>query len=117
MRGPIVARSAVTRSMDRHGAAELRPFVRGSSGPSGWGGGSRLHSLHTTHGRADAEAGRPTLLLRARRRLLLHQVLVVPRKVAFEAITLVARSRDAVALVRIDHELRVDAEAAQRLVH
>src|SRR5712692_1921983 len=50
------------------------------------------------------------------RRILLH-ILVIPRQVSFIAIANIARARDAVILVRIDDQLRVDAEAAQRLVH
>src|SRR5213593_4367164 len=58
-----------------------------------------------------------SLRLRARRRPPRLQILVVPRQVPLEPIALIARPRDAVVLVRIDHELRVDAEAAQRLIH
>src|ERR671933_585795 len=45
------------------------------------------------------------------------QEAVVPGQVALQAVDLVARRRQAVELVRVDDELRLDAEAAQRLVH
>src|SRR5215213_3551645 len=44
-------------------------------------------------------------------------VFVVPREVALPTIALITRSLNAVVLVRIDDELCVDAETAQRLVH
>src|SRR5204862_7985099 len=39
------------------------------------------------------------------------------REVALVSVPYVARARDAVELVRVDHQLGVDVEAAQRLVH
>src|SRR5262245_38053868 len=50
-----------------------------------------------------------------RRRLL--QVLVVPCQISLEPIADVTGPADAVILVGINHELRLDAETAQRLVH
>src|SRR5829696_531561 len=47
----------------------------------------------------------------------LLDVLLVPRQVSFHPIALITRSLNAVVLVRIDDQLRVDPEAAQRLVH
>src|SRR5205823_2060331 len=51
-----------------------------------------------------------------RRRCLL-QILVVPGGVAFVAVAYVARTLDAVKLVRVDDELRVNAETSQSLIH
>src|SRR5436190_21572261 len=51
------------------------------------------------------------------RLLVSLHVLVVPTQVSFIAILHVARPRDAVELVWIDHELSFDAETPQRLVH
>src|SRR5882672_5643342 len=56
------------------------------------------------------------VLCRARR-FLAVDVPVIPREVALVAIADVARARDAVELVRVNHQLCVDAEAAQRLIH
>ena len=42
---------------------------------------------------------------------------VVPVQVALQPVDLVGRRRDAVELAGVDHQLRVDAEALQRLVH
>src|SRR5215213_4694933 len=59
-------------------------------------------------------------LLRCRgtrwRRNPLH-VLVIPREIPLHPIALVARPLDAVVLVRIDNQLRINPETAQRLVH
>src|SRR6185503_17567972 len=44
-------------------------------------------------------------------------VFVVPREIGLPTIALITRSLNAVVFVRIDDELRVDAETAQRLVH
>src|ERR1019366_2575850 len=44
-------------------------------------------------------------------------ILVVPREVALVAIAHVARAADAVVLIGINNELRVDAEAPERLVY
>ena len=54
---------------------------------------------------------------RRRRREAWLQVLVVPLDVSVQPIALVARGRDAVVLARVDHQLRVDAKALERLVH
>ena len=45
------------------------------------------------------------------------EVPAVPRNPALEPIAQIARTREAVELPRIDDELRVDAEAAHRLIH
>src|SRR5688500_5390381 len=53
----------------------------------------------------------------ARRARSLLDVLLVPRQVALHPIALITRSLNAVVLVWIDNQLRVDPETAQRLVH
>src|SRR5262245_26156465 len=50
-----------------------------------------------------------------RRRLL--QILVVPCQISLEPVAYVTGAVDAVSLVGINHELSLDAETAQRLVH
>src|SRR5215470_10959666 len=50
-----------------------------------------------------------------RRRLL--QVLVIPCQISLELVADISGAADAVILVGINHELRLDAETAQRLVH
>src|SRR5262245_41318104 len=50
-----------------------------------------------------------------RRRLL--QILVVPCQISLEPVADITGAAYAVILVRIDHELRLNAETAQRLVH
>src|SRR5215831_16398756 len=50
-----------------------------------------------------------------RRRLL--QILVVPCQISLEPVADVTGPADAVILVGINHELSLDAETAQRLVH
>src|SRR6266508_6853090 len=50
-----------------------------------------------------------------RRRLL--QILVVPCQISLEPVADVTGAADAVILVGINHELRLDAETAERLVH
>src|SRR5204863_1091171 len=51
------------------------------------------------------------------RLLVSLHVLVVPTQVSFISVLHVARACDAVKFVWIDHELSLDAQAAQRLVH
>src|SRR5258706_1574034 len=63
------------------------------------------------------ETARLLVVLRRARRFLAVDVPVIPREVALVAIADVARARDAVELVRVNHQLCVDAEAAQRLIH
>jgi hypothetical protein len=53
----------------------------------------------------------------ARRTGSLLHVLVIPGDVTLHPIALITRSLNAVVLVRIDDQLRVDAQTAQRLVH
>src|SRR2546423_11750755 len=50
-----------------------------------------------------------------RRRLL--QILVIPGQVALQTIADVAGTLDSVILVGVDHQLGIDAKAAQCLVH
>src|SRR5882672_5831668 len=60
------------------------------------------------------------VVLRRARRFLAVDVPVIPREVALVAVADVARARDTVELVelvRVDHQLCVDAEGAQRLIH
>src|SRR6267143_6328969 len=57
------------------------------------------------------------VVLRRARRFLAVDVPVIPRELALVAIADVARARDAVELVRVNHQLCVDAEAAQGLIH
>src|SRR5260221_1018368 len=47
----------------------------------------------------------------------LLQILVVPRQVALHPIPDIARPGDAVLLVGIDDELRIDTQAPERLIH
>src|ERR1700730_13640794 len=54
-------------------------------------------------------------VLHRRRRIL--YILVVPRQVSLVTIAYVARPRDAVILVGIDNQLRINAQTAQRLIH
>src|SRR5439155_13357615 len=53
----------------------------------------------------------------ARRGRRLLQILVIPRQIALQPIPHVTWPRDAVILVGINHELRIDAKAPQCLVH
>src|SRR4051794_6287248 len=50
-------------------------------------------------------------------RALRRQVPPVPGQVTLQPVPDVARRGDAVVLAGVDHELRVDAEAPQRLIH
>src|SRR6266536_5144033 len=52
-----------------------------------------------------------------RRHLGLLHKLVVPRQVSLVSIANVAWTRNAVKLIRINYQLRVDAQAAQSLIH
>src|SRR5262245_65811764 len=54
---------------------------------------------------------------RGHRRRRLLQILVVPCQISLEPVADVTRAADAVILVGINHELRLDAETAERLVH
>src|SRR5688500_17500557 len=56
-------------------------------------------------------------LLRCRRGARWLQVLVEPIQVALQAIAFVAWDRQAVDLAGIDHQLSVDAETLERLIH
>src|SRR5262245_48885483 len=49
-------------------------------------------------------------------RRLLH-ILLVPRQVSFHSIALVAGSLNAVKLIRVNNQLRIDSQASQCLIH
>src|SRR4051812_14831017 len=45
------------------------------------------------------------------------QVPIVPREISLQPIDAIARHRQPVKLIRVDDELRLDAERSERLIH
>src|SRR4051812_8761862 len=112
------------RSIAKTGVIRARPAKASPSMPTATStrrkGRTRSHRRAARSRSTRSGASRSALLfLRGRRgrRLLAIDVRLVPRQIPFVAVAHVARARDAMELVRVDHELRVDAEAAQRLIH
>src|SRR5258708_4183566 len=88
-----------------------------------WAGGLRVRSevqipRKRLSPRAEGEGSAPTLLHpRLGYRLRPLHVLVVPAEKALKPILAIARNRDAVERIAIDHELCLHAERAERLIH
>src|SRR5262249_59547576 len=80
-----------------------------------------MRVLISTRISVHAIANRSALTLIARRsghrRRRLLQILVIPCQISLEPVANVTGAADAVSLVGINHELSLDAETAERLVH